>query len=280
VDTLVSLRVLDAVAELKSFTAASDRLGLSTAMATKHVQHVEARVGARLLNRTSRSVTLTEAGSIYLARMRPLLEGLAEVEAQLSQMAIKPSGRLRVSMPVWMATPRFAMLAAAFHRQCPDVILEIDPSSRIVNLVEEGFDLAIRVAMTLEPGLIARKLGGIQLVDLVELPASWHLDDAPPTMFVKAFPNSHGWITGSQLEEIWKNQFDWVYRHHDYAVFPITIHPDSAGKPHVLMVLERLIDYMMSHSGVRMMTFADMAEDFRRRSPFANPVELGGPSGL
>ena len=99
-------------------------------------------------------------------------------------------------------------------------------------------------------------------------------------MFVKAFPNSHGWITGSQLEEIWKNQFDWVYRHHDYAVFPITVHPDSAGKPYVLMVLERLIDYMMSHSGVRMMTFADMAEDFRRRSPFANPVELGGPSGL
>ncbi len=117
-------------------------------------------------------------------------------------------------------------------------------------------------------------------IDLVEIPASWHLDDAPPTMFVKAMTNSHGWITGRQLEEIWKDQFDWIYRHHDYAVFPITIHPDSAGKPHVLMMLERLIDYMLSHSGVRMVTFAEIAEDFRRRAPFGQSVEVGGPSGL
>ena len=117
-------------------------------------------------------------------------------------------------------------------------------------------------------------------VDLVEIPASWHLDDAPPTMFVKAFPNSHGFVTGQALEQIWKDQFDWVYRNHDYAVFPITIHPDSAGKPHVLMVLERLIDHMMAHSGVRMVTFADMAADFRRRAPFGQDVEVGGASGL
>ena len=74
-------------------------------------------------------------------------------------------------------------------------------------------------------------------IDLVELPASWLLDDAPPTMFVKAFPNSHGWVTGRALEEIWKDQFDWVYRNHDYAIYPLCIHPDSAGKPHVLMLL-------------------------------------------
>ena len=117
-------------------------------------------------------------------------------------------------------------------------------------------------------------------VDLVEIPASWHLDDAPPTMFVKAFPNSHGWITGRQLEEIWKDQFDWVYRHFDYAIFPITIYPDSSGKPHVLMMLERLVDHMMAHSGVRMVTFADMAEDFRRRAPFGSAHEVGGDSGL
>jgi peptidoglycan-N-acetylglucosamine deacetylase len=119
-----------------------------------------------------------------------------------------------------------------------------------------------------------------QEIDLVELPASWHLDDAPPTMFVKAFPNSHGWITGRQLEEIWKDQFDWVYRHFDYAIVPITIHPDSAGKPHVLMMLERLVDHMLAHSGVRMMTFAAMAEDFRKRLPFGSKKELGGASGL
>jgi len=117
-------------------------------------------------------------------------------------------------------------------------------------------------------------------VDLVEIPASWHLDDAPPTLFVKAMVNSHGWITGRQLEEIWKDQFDWVYRHYDYAIFPVTIHPDSAGKPHVLMMLERLIDHMLAHSGVRMVTFAEMAADFRRHIPFGSKEEVGGASGL
>ena len=110
-------------------------------------------------------------------------------------------------------------------------------------------------------------------VELVEIPASWHLDDAPPTMFVKAFPNSHGWITGRQLEEIWRDQFDWVYRHHDYAVFPITIHPDSAGKPQVLMMLERPIEHMLNHDGVRMVTMADMAEDFGGRAPFGSGID-------
>jgi len=117
-------------------------------------------------------------------------------------------------------------------------------------------------------------------VDLVEIPASWHLDDAPPTLFVKAMVNSHGWVTGRQLEEIWKDQFDWVYRHHDYAIFPVTIHPDSAGKPHVLMMLERLIDHMLAHAGVRMVTFAEMAADFRRRAPFGSGEKVGGVSGL
>lgn len=119
-----------------------------------------------------------------------------------------------------------------------------------------------------------------QPCDLVEIPASWYLDDAPPTMFVKAMTNSHGWITGRQLGEIWQDQFDWVYRHHDYAVFPITIHPDSAGKPHVLMMIERLLDHMLSHSGVRVLTMQEVAEDYRRRAPFGSGIEVGGESGL
>jgi len=155
----LSLRVLGAVADLKSFSAAANRLGLSPAMATKHVQHVEARIGARLLNRTSRNVSLTEAGTIYLARMRPLLEGLDEAEAQISQTAVKPSGRLRVSVPVWMANPPFAALVARYNQRHPEVTLELDLTPRIINLVEEGFDLALRVSSALESGLIARRLG-------------------------------------------------------------------------------------------------------------------------
>lgn len=160
-DRLLSIRVFAAVAEAKSFAAAADRLGLSTAMTSKHVQHLEAQVGARLLNRTSRNVSLTEAGAIYLDTVRVLIEGLDEAEARISQTSIKPSGTLKLSVPVWMATPRFAKLVASFQSQSPDVLLELDLSARMVNLVEDGFDLAIRVALSLEPGLIARKLGNI-----------------------------------------------------------------------------------------------------------------------
>ena len=76
--------------------------------------------------------------------------------------------------------------------------------------------------------------------DLIEMPASWYLDDLPPMMFIKKAPNSHGFVNPRDLEELWRDQFDWVYRECDYAVFPITIHPDVAGRPQVLLMLERL----------------------------------------
>jgi peptidoglycan-N-acetylglucosamine deacetylase len=103
--------------------------------------------------------------------------------------------------------------------------------------------------------------------DLIEIPGSWHLDDLPPMMFIKKAPNSHGFVSPRHLEEMWRDQFDWVYREYDYAVFPITIHPDVSGRPHVLMMLERLFTYINRHPGVRFMTFNEIADDFARRSP-------------
>ncbi|MBX9634161.1 MAG: LysR family transcriptional regulator [Magnetospirillum sp.] len=88
-DSLLSLRVFAAVADTKNFSLVAERLGLSAAMTSKHVQHIEAQVGARLLNRTSRKVSLTEAGTIYLAAVRPLLEGLDEVGGQLALRPIR-----------------------------------------------------------------------------------------------------------------------------------------------------------------------------------------------
>ncbi|WP_137134152.1 LysR family transcriptional regulator [Rhizobium sp. FKY42] len=161
-DALLGLRVFALVAELRSFSAASERLGLSPAMTSKHVQHVEARVGARLLNRTSRSVSLTEAGTRYLATVRTLLEGLEQAEAELSQTTVSPKGTLKVSLPVWMANPIFAKLIVAFHEQYPTVTLDLDLSGRKVNLVDEGFDLALRVTPSLDEALIARRLTTIR----------------------------------------------------------------------------------------------------------------------
>jgi peptidoglycan/xylan/chitin deacetylase (PgdA/CDA1 family) len=103
--------------------------------------------------------------------------------------------------------------------------------------------------------------------DLIEIPGSWYLDDLPPMMFVKAAPNSHGFVNPRHLEELWRHQFDYVYREYDYAVFPITIHPDVSGRPQVLLMLERFIEHINGHEGARWVTFQEMADDFARRVP-------------
>ncbi len=103
--------------------------------------------------------------------------------------------------------------------------------------------------------------------DLIEIPASWYLDDLPPMMFIKKAPNSHGFVNPRHLEEMWRDQFDWVYREHDYAVITFTIHPDVAGRPQVLLMLERIYQHVISHPGVRFTTFEEIAKDFSRRSP-------------
>ncbi|SCB29746.1 LysR family transcriptional regulator [Rhizobium hainanense] len=159
-DTLTSLRVFCAVAEFKSFTAAADRLGLSPAMASKHVMHLENRLGTRLLNRTSRHVSMTESGLLYFNQARQMLDGLDEVEAAVSNVTVMPRGTLRLSAPVWAANALIARVIAEYHQRYPDVRFDMDLSGRIVNLVDEGFDLALRATSPerLDPNLIARPL--------------------------------------------------------------------------------------------------------------------------
>ncbi len=103
--------------------------------------------------------------------------------------------------------------------------------------------------------------------DLIEVPANWYLDDLPPMMFIKKAPNSHGFVNPRHLEEMWRDQFDWVYRENDYAVFTMTIHPDVSGRPQVLTMHERLYAHITKHPGVRFCTFDEIADDFKRRSP-------------
>ncbi|HEY2099147.1 MAG: peptidoglycan-N-acetylglucosamine deacetylase [Pseudonocardiales bacterium] len=102
---------------------------------------------------------------------------------------------------------------------------------------------------------------------LVEIPANWYLDDLPPMMFIKASANSHGFVSPRALEESWRDQFDWVYRELDYAAFTFTIHPDVSGRPQNLLMLERLIEHINSHEGVRWSTFDEIADDFLARFP-------------
>ncbi len=161
-DQLVGIKVFCTVVELKSFTAAAERLDISPTMTSKHVMQLERRLGTRLLNRTSRHLSLTEAGSAYFEHSRRMLEDLEGVEALVSNAAVIPRGLLRLTGPVWLGTPAFVSLLADYRSRYPEVRLEVDLSGRMVNLVDEGFDLALRVSANLSPSLIARPIAAVR----------------------------------------------------------------------------------------------------------------------
>lgn len=105
-------------------------------------------------------------------------------------------------------------------------------------------------------------------IDLVDIAANWYVDDLPPMMFIKGSPNSHGFVNPRDIEQMWRDQFDWMYREMDYGTFCFTIHPDVSGRPQVLLMLERLIEYINTHEGVEWASFKDITDDFRKRYPF------------
>lgn len=103
--------------------------------------------------------------------------------------------------------------------------------------------------------------------DLVEIPANWYLDDIPPMMFIKKSPNSFGFHSPREIGQMWIDQFDWVYENMDYAVFPMTIHPDVSGRPQVLLMHQRIIEHINKHEGVKWVNLNQMADDFLKRCP-------------
>ena len=169
-DSLVSMRVFCLVAELKSFATAAQRLRISPAMASKHVMQLEKRLGTRLLNRTSRRVSLSESGALYFEQARQMLDSLDEVEAAVSNATVVPHGTLRLTAPVWMANTIFAGVLADYQARYPEVCLDVDLSGRLVNLVEEGFDLALRATGAPDEALIARPITRVAF-HLVAAPA-------------------------------------------------------------------------------------------------------------
>jgi peptidoglycan/xylan/chitin deacetylase (PgdA/CDA1 family) len=106
-----------------------------------------------------------------------------------------------------------------------------------------------------------------QETDLIDIPGSWYLDDLPPMMFIKGSPNSHGFVNPRDIEQLWIDQFDWVYNEYDYAVFTMTIHPDVSGRPQVQAMLQRVFDHINAHTGTRFCTFDEIADDFAVRNP-------------
>lgn len=156
---MTALTVFRTVVELGSFAAASRQLGLSPAAVSKNVSELEAHLSARLINRTTRRMSLTEAGTLYFDRVSHILDDLKDADGTLQAIKNSPSGLLRVSAPMTVTLVGLSDAIPKFLDRYPDLSLDLDLDDRRVNLVEEGFDIALRGSDRLEDsGLIARKL--------------------------------------------------------------------------------------------------------------------------
>lgn len=161
-DTLLSLKVFREVVQQGSFTKAADKLGISTAMTSKHVNHLENSIQAKLLHRNSRHLHLTEAGEEYYRQCSYALDTLATAAERAASGKDTPQGLLKITMPAWFANPLFAKWIVEYQALYPEVSVDLILDNRKVDLIAEGFDLALRVTNDPHPSLIVKPLAHIE----------------------------------------------------------------------------------------------------------------------
>ena len=157
-DRVTGMQVFVRVATLGSFSAAARALHLSQTMVTKHVAALEDRLGVKLLHRSTRRLVLTEAGRSYLAACERILAEIEEAEASASLDRIEPRGTLRLNVPLTFGLRQIVPALTAFSRLHPAVAVDLGLADRYVDLIEEGWDLAVRIGRLKDSGLVARRL--------------------------------------------------------------------------------------------------------------------------
>lgn len=192
------------VAKYESFAGAARALGMTGPAVSKQVQSLEGQLGVKLLNRTTRHVSLTEEGAMYFEKARKALDDLNEAEKQLNELKAHPVGKLKVNAPMSFGSQFLTRPIAAFAEQYPEVELEVDFNDRWVDVAAEGYDVVIRIAALEDSTLIARKLApcpimlcaGKKLIDQFGLPQSLEqLIDYPGIVY-----NKH------TQKEVWRYQ--------------------------------------------------------------------------
>lgn len=163
-DRFSAMETFVAVVDAGSFVRAADRLGISTSATSRLVSELEAHLNARLLHRTTRRLTLTDAGRVYYEQCQALLADLADAEAMVSRQSDVASGVLRISAPVSFGIRHLAPVLPHYHREQPEVKLDLSLNDRVVDLAEEGHDLAIRIRDKLATTLVARPLAPVRIV--------------------------------------------------------------------------------------------------------------------
>ena len=157
-DRLTSMAIFVRAVELGGFASAAKEADMSATMVAKHVNSLEARLGARLLNRTTRRQSLTEVGKLYYDRCKTLLAEVDAAESSVSALRATPRGTLRLTAPVSFGTRRLAAALAEFLRLYPEVNVDLSLSDRAADLVDEGFEAAIRIGKLADSRLVARRL--------------------------------------------------------------------------------------------------------------------------
>jgi DNA-binding transcriptional LysR family regulator len=161
---LGQLRTFLAIASLRSYSKAAEKLGMSRAMASKHIQDLETDLGVKLFNRTTRQLSLTEPGETLQASASALLEGFEAVEQELRSRTKTPKGNLRISAPMSFGIRHMGPIINGFLKRFPEMTLDIRFDDRVTNIVEEGIDVAIRIRTLPDSSLVARRLATARMV--------------------------------------------------------------------------------------------------------------------
>ncbi|WP_114974064.1 LysR family transcriptional regulator [Rhodoferax ferrireducens] len=163
-DRFLEMQTFNAVVDAGSFVKAADALDVSKAAVSRYVADLEARLGVRLLQRTTRRLSLTEEGQVFYARSKELLAGVEEAEIEVSSRSAAASGLLRVNAPLTFGIRHLAPLWGVFRSRYPNVTLDVTLADRVVDLVEEGYDVAIRIATLPSSTLISKRLASTRMV--------------------------------------------------------------------------------------------------------------------
>lgn len=163
-DQLKAIESFVAVAQQGSFVKAAEKLGLSKAMVSRNVGELEAHLGVRLMQRTTRRLALSDAGAAYLQRCTQILAELEEANAAVSATAVQAQGRLKITAPLTFGIRHLAPLWGEFLRIHPRVELEVHLNDRVVDLVDEGYDIAVRIGQLAPSSLIARRIASTRLM--------------------------------------------------------------------------------------------------------------------
>jgi DNA-binding transcriptional LysR family regulator len=163
-DKYQEMRVFAAVADAGSFVAAADALEMSKAAVSRYVSELEQRLGVRLMHRTTRRLSLTQEGEVFLARSREILASIDDSEREISTHSESATGLLKLSVPVSFGIKHLAGWWSEFLQAHPGVSLDVQLADRVIDLVDEGFDVAVRIARLPDSSLVSRKLATTRLV--------------------------------------------------------------------------------------------------------------------